>query len=74
MDEERDIEFEQAERMSEIAHRHAVEFYNMLVDRQPVSVEYVEELFRCAIEEYAGEGRQRPIAGFDRFSDSFPYV
>jgi hypothetical protein len=69
-----DDELEAAMRMSDIAHRHAMEFYNMLVDQQPVSVEYVEELFRCAIEEYAGEGRQRPTAGYDRFSDEFPYV
>jgi hypothetical protein len=74
MDEERDEELEAAIRVSDIAHRHAIEIHNIFTDGQPISIEYAEELVRCAIEEALGEGRQKPAGGYDRVSDHFPYL
>lgn len=74
-----DAELEREIKISEIAGRHALELYNRLVDANdvgaPVSVEYVEELFRCAIEEAVGDdGRQRAKPGYDPLADRFPLV
>lgn len=81
-DNDRDVELEEAMRVTEIANRHAGEFYNTLIDisaqnrdgpRQFLSIDYVEEMFRCAIEEVIGEPRQKP-KGFDPLTDRFPHV
>lgn len=74
MDDKPDTELEAALRISEIAHRHAIEIHNIFTDGQPISIEYAEELVRCAIEEAIGEGRQHPIGGYDPIEDRFPYL
>lgn len=82
-EDERDIELENAMRLTEIAHRHAHEFYNTLVEISrryteekiytPMGVDYVEEMFRCAVEEAVGEGRQTEIDP-PELSRKFPYI
>ena len=84
MDDERDVELEREIRLTEIAHRHAMEFYNLLCEigreiaaggrGQPVSFEYMEELFRCAIEEAVGDQDRQRTLGYDPLVDRFPYL
>lgn len=83
MDDDRDGELEDAMRLTEIAHRHAHEFYNTLIEiarryieeqiYTPLGVDYVEEMFRCAVEEAVGEGRQTAIDP-PELSRKLPYI
>jgi hypothetical protein len=62
---------EEAIRITEIADRNARELHDLLAEHWPVSLEFIEELMRCAIEEAVGEDRQKPTTLSDQ---PFPYT